>query len=222
MGLDNARTKHQSVLCVERLSKRIGERLLWRNISFDLQPGQRLGMAGATGSGKSLLFRTLVLLDPLQEGSIKLLGRTPQAWTLPTYRSHVTYVPQRPVAFPGSVEANFRWPWRLRGHNEANYSHSRVVQWLSLLGKDSSFLSRNAQRLSGGEVQLMAVLRSLQLNPIILLLDEPTASLDGSTAERLEDLLKGWQSEGDRALVVSSHDPAQLERFTHHQLVVAP
>ncbi len=209
------------LLTVERITKRIGDRLLWRNLSFQLECGQRLALAGATGSGKTLLMRTLVLLDPLQEGAIRLLGRPPQRWFLPRYRTHVMYVPQRPVAFPGTVEDNLRWPWKVHRPSDTGYDSSRISEWLAWLGKDSRFLSLDARQLSGGEVQLMALLRSLQLDPMILLLDEPTASLDGPTAESLEDLLKEWQRQGDRALMVASHDPAQMERFTHQRLVLS-
>ena len=209
------------LLTVERMTKRIGGRLLWRHLSFQLESGQRLALAGATGSGKTLLLRTLVLLDPLQEGSIHLLGRPPQSWFLPRYRAMVMYVPQRPVAFPGTVEDNLRWPWQVHRPNKASYDPGRISEWLAWLGKDSRFLSLDAQQLSGGETQLMALLRSLQMDPMILLLDEPTASLDEPTAKRLEELLREWQHQGDRALMVASHDPAQMERFTHQRLVLS-
>ena len=73
-------------------------------------------------------------------------------------------------------------------------------------------------QLSGGEAQILALVRALQLEPTILLLDEPTASLDAKTTAQVEALLKNWLHDRDRACILTSHDSAQIDRVTHWQL----
>jgi putative ABC transport system ATP-binding protein len=92
------------------------------------------------------------------------------------------------------------------------------VHWLERLGRPPSFLDLEASHLSGGEAQLMALLRALQLDPDVLLLDEPTASLDAATTERVEQLLRRWLAEAPRACLLVSHDGAQLRRLAGRQL----
>jgi putative ABC transport system ATP-binding protein len=195
---------------------------LWHDLGFALCPGDRLGLVGASGAGKTLLLRQLALLDPLPRGRILLQGRSPTAWTAPQYRARVTLLSQRAVTFTGSVEENLRQALTWAAHRARRFDRERIVAWLRFLGREASFLDLGAEHLSGGESQLLALLRALQLDPMILLLDEPTASLDAGTTFRVEELLGQWLAEGERACVLTSHDAAQIERFTTRRLELTP
>ena len=205
---------HPLLLSAAGLERRLGDRLLWSRLDLDLAGGDRLGLVAPSGAGKTLLLRTLALLDPPQAGAFHLLGRPPAAWGVPRWRAMVLYLAQRPVAGGGSVAANLRAPWRFRERRGlGRWSHERITGWLAALGRDASFLDYDAERLSGGELQLLALLRGLQFYPTVLLLDEPTASLDGATTAAVEALLTDWLAAGPRACVVISHDGEQIERF---------
>lgn len=205
---------HPLLLSATGLERQLGERRLWSQLDLALAGGDRLGLVAPSGSGKTLLLRTLALLDPQQAGTIRLLGRSPAAWGLPRWRAMVQYLAQRPVATGGTVEANLRGPWRFRERRgQGGWSPERITGWLAALGRDPSFLDYDAERLSGGELQLLALLRGLQFDPTVLLLDEPTASLDGATTAAVEALLIAWLSAGPRACVLISHDGEQIGRF---------
>ncbi len=207
------------LLSAAGLERRLGDRLLWSGLDLSLTGGDRLGLVAPSGAGKTLLLRTLALLDPPQAGTFHLLGRPPAAWGVPRWRAMVLYLAQRPVAGGGTVAANLRAPWRFRERRgRGGWSHGRITGWLAALGRDAGFLDYDAERLSGGELQLLALLRGLQFDPTVLLLDEPTASLDGATTAAVEALLTDWLAAGPRACVLISHDGEQIERFASRTL----
>ena len=214
---------HPLLLSAKGLQRSLGDRILWSQLDLELAAGERLGLVAPSGSGKTLLLRTLSLLDPPQAGRFSLLGRPPAAWGLPRWRAMVSYLAQRPVAGAGTVEENLRAPWRFQERRgQGGWSYERITNWLAALGRDPSFLSYDAERLSGGELQLLALLRALQFDPTVLLLDEPTASLDGATTTAVEALLIAWLAAGRRACVLISHDSEQIERFASRTLQLQP
>jgi putative ABC transport system ATP-binding protein len=163
-------------------------------------------------------MRNLVLLDPWQRGQVYFRGKPLTDWFLPHYRSQVVYLPQRAVALAGTVRENLEQVFQLSRHRHQRFSPDRIEAWLGELGRSSQFLSLKGTELSGGETQILALLRALQLEPQILLLDEPTASLDAETAHRVEQLLQRWLAQSGKACLLTSHDPAQRQRLTHTQI----
>lgn len=210
------------LLRAEGLGRHLGPRVLWQGFNVDLSAGERLALVGATGAGKTLLLRALALLDPLETGHLQLRGQPTAASTIPSYRSRVVLLPQRAVAFPGTVEANLRQVFRLASQRGRRFDRTRLLGWLQRLDRPAGILDQPAERLSGGEAQLMALLRALQLDPDVLLLDEATASLDAGTTAQVEALLRQWLAEGERACLFTSHDAAQIERLATRQLKLAP
>ena len=168
---------------------------LLRGICIEVRPGERLALTGPSGSGKTVLLRALALLDPHDEGSIEWEGRPLRGDAIPIFRREVVYLHQRPALFEGTVEDNLKYPFTLKSHRGKRFDRSRTVSVLETLKRDTTFLEKSSRDLSGGEAQIVALIRCLQLDPTILLLDEPTASLDRATAEAVEALLDRWQRE---------------------------
>ena len=112
-----------------------------------------------------------------------------------------------------TVDAALRKPYALNTHRDRSFDRTLVIELLSALGRDPSFLKKKVAELSGGEIQVTALVRALQLGPTILLLDEPTSALDGSTATAVEQLIDRWLGEdGRRAMIWVSHNEAQAQR----------
>jgi putative ABC transport system ATP-binding protein len=195
---------------------------LIRDVSFAVNSGDRLGILGPSGAGKTVLLRVLAMLDPLDAGAIHWQGQPVRGDAVPAYRKQVIYLHQRPPLLEGSVEQNLRFPFTLKAHQARAFDRRRAIDLLMSLGRDAAFLDKTSGDLSGGEAQIVAFVRAVQLEPAVLLLDEPTASLDPATAQALETVLNGWLTAraGERALVWVSHDREQSLRMTGRRISV--
>jgi putative ABC transport system ATP-binding protein len=191
-----------------------GLRWLLHGVSLEVQAAGRLSIAGPSGSGKTLLLRALAVLDRLDDGEVRWQGRPVTRDRIPPFRKAVMYLHQRPALWDETVEAALRRPFTLAVHHGGQFDRGRIVRLLQLLDRDESFLAKRTADLSGGEMQIAALLRAIQLDPTVLLLDEPTAALDSHTAATVEELLGGWvgNSSDERALVWVTHDAQQARR----------
>ncbi|MDK3160195.1 ATP-binding cassette domain-containing protein [Kamptonema cortianum] len=210
------------LLEVQNLGRQIESRWIWRNFTFAVQPGERLAVTGPSGSGKSLLLRAIATLDPIQTGEIAFCSKPLSQWSVPEYRTQVIYLHQRPALWEGTVEFNLQRVFTLKSHRHKTYSREMILHYLDKLGRSSQFLQQPSSSLSGGESQIVAFLRALQLSPQIFLLDEPTASLDAETVRQFELLVQTWQAEDtNRAYLWTSHDPSQLKRITDRAITIS-
>lgn len=157
-----------------------------------IRPGDRIALTGASGSGKSVLLRTLALLERPLSGEVRYAGAAVRPVDVPAYRRAIAYVPQRP-SLPGeTVRDAFQQPFTLGVRRDQDYDEAKALAWLARAGKPASFLDKANATLSGGESQVAALVRTVLLDPQLLLLDEPTAALDPDSAAAVEALLSDW------------------------------
>jgi putative ABC transport system ATP-binding protein len=199
-----------------------GQDWLIRGITLVIRPGDRLALVGPSGSGKTVLLRALALLDPLDEGELLWRDRPVIQESVPRFRSRIVYLHQRPALIEGTVEDNLRYPFQFTTHKHRRYDADKIGNWLSLLGRPPDFLQKVSRDLSGGELQITALLRAMQLEPEVLLLDEPTAALDHAATEAVQQCVEQWQREqrGERSFVLVSHNMPQAERLADRILVM--
>jgi putative ABC transport system ATP-binding protein len=198
-----------------------GQTLL-QSTAFALHAGDRVAISGASGSGKSVFLRALALLDPLDAGRIVWHGAPVARAAIPRYRRSVAYIRQRPALLDGTVEDNLRYPFELRAYRDTRFDREKAADLVAQAGRAGDFLDKRASELSGGEAQITALIRVLQLAPEVLLLDEPTASLDPESSHAIEGLVRAW-FDADRCAHASiwvSHDPAQAARMSERHLTM--
>ncbi|QDT42633.1 putative ABC transporter ATP-binding protein YbbL [Gimesia alba] len=196
---------------------------LIRDISLAVHPGDRIAIVGPTGSGKTLFLRSLAMLDDIQEGELLFHGNPLKDKELPEFRSQVVYLQQRPVLIEGTVEDNLKFALQFQVNQHKSHDIAAVISLLSTFDRPESFLQRQSSALSGGEGQIVALLRALSLSPQILLLDEPTSGLDPGTTKQFEAIILKWLSTSDQspAFVWITHDHSQADHVAR-QIMTFP
>jgi tungstate transport system ATP-binding protein len=172
---------------------------------LSIAAGELHVLVGANGSGKSTLLGILAFLNKPQQGTIRFDG-VPVKWTRKEcafLRQRVTLLHQHPYLFTGSVASNVAFGLAARGVAKRD-SQDVVRESLERVGL-SGFESRTARRLSGGESRRVALARALACKPQVLLLDEPLANVDRSSAALFESLIVSLAA-GGLTVVISSHD----------------
>lgn len=115
------------ILSVQGLGRKIDKYWIWRNLNFEVFSGEKVAVLGASGSGKSLLLRTLAGLDRLQAGQIIFEGKSIDAWYLPKYRSQIIYLHQRPALWFGTVELNLQQVYHLKANHHKAYNRATIL-----------------------------------------------------------------------------------------------
>jgi tungstate transport system ATP-binding protein len=178
--------------------------------ALDIHRGEILALVGPSGAGKSTLLRLLNFLEAPTDGSIAYRGNLFDANNalLLKRRREVTTVFQRPLLLSRSVRDNVAYPLQLRGRN----GRQQVVEALDRVGLLP--LARQAARtLSGGEAQRVALARAIVIEPIVLLLDEPTANLDPYNVGVIEDIVLQLNRERGTTIVLVTHNVFQARRL---------
>lgn len=197
-------------------------RLLLDHFDLVVAPGDRLALSGASGSGKSQLLRALALLDPVESGEVLWKGSPVADDEVPKFRSRVIYQQQAPALFEGTVEENLRRPFALGANQDRRFDPQRASGIFAELGRPDLESRPTIGDLSGGEQQIIALVRVLLLDPIVLLLDEPTTALDPDAERRVIEVIGSWVSEAaaGRALVWVSHDDRVVDRVATRALTL--
>ena len=171
---------------------------------FTVRPAEIIGIIGPNGSGKSTLLKLLGFIEKPTAGEIRFRGKPAEPF-FEHVRFRVTLLTQEPYLMKRSVYRNIAYGLHLRGRTEG--MRDRVydaLRWVGLSGED--FAHRRWYELSGGEAQRVAMAARLVLEPEVLLMDEPTASVDAASAHLIKDAALRARQQWGTTLIIASHD----------------
>jgi putative ABC transport system ATP-binding protein len=205
-----------AILRTENLSRSVDGKLLVDHISVEIQTGDVVAMVGPSGAGKSSFLRLLNRLDEPTEGTVFLKGVDYRKIPPQDLRRQVGMVMQSPYLFRGTVSDNLRFGPLQRGEDLSREAMERLLARVNLPG----CANRDVSNLSGGEAQRVSLARTLANAPGILLLDEPTSSLDDNTERDVERLICEIIRDGELTALVVTHEKDQARRMAHRVMVM--
>ncbi len=195
-------------LRIRGLSKRLGRTQALLDVDMEARADELLVVLGPTGAGKTTLLRTIAGLEQPDAGSIAMAGSDVTA--LDPAARDVALVFQNFSLYPRwSVRRNLEFPLRAPGRKIPEAEIQRRIGWAAELLKITRFLDREASRLSGGEMQRVAIGRAIVRRPRLFLMDEPLTNLDAKLREALRVELVELRRELKTPMVFVTHDQAE-------------
>ena len=205
---------------ISGLCRKVGDRVLVKDVNITIPEGMIFGIIGPSGSGKTTLMRMIDLLDNPTRGTIVINGTKASRDKKQhlELRRKMGMVFQKPIVLSTTVFENVSYGLRFRGV-KGDELRSRVMEAIDLVGL-SGYEERYAPTLSGGEMQRVAIARSMVTRPDVLLLDEPTANLDPASTEKIEELILAINSRFGTTIIMSTHNLDQGQHIAHRIAVV--
>ena len=184
-----------------------------RMVSFEMKPGEAMGVIGASGAGKSTLARALTGVWRAAGGKIRLDGAALDQFDPEVLGQHVGYLPQRVQLFDGTIAENIA-RLSLQPDDAAVVAAAKKAAAHDMIlklphGYDTQ-VSAAGGRLSGGQLQRIGLARALYGDPVIVVLDEPNSNLDNDGSEALNSAIRQLKSEG-KAVLIMAHRPAAIK-----------
>jgi putative ABC transport system ATP-binding protein len=201
------------VFSLDRVGVRRGDVHLLTEVSATIDAGRCTALVGPSGAGKSTLLRLLNRFEDPSSGTIAFHGRQLTELDVLDLRRRVGLVAQRPALLTDTVRAELQVA-------AADLDDHAAADLLRRTGLGPEFLDRTTATLSGGEAQRLCLARALTVSPEVLLLDEPTSSLDAASAAAVEDTVERLVA-GGLTVVLVSHDGAQAHRLSTQVLVLS-
>jgi ATP-binding cassette subfamily C protein len=184
-----------------------------RLVSFNVAPGQAVGVIGPSGSGKSTLARALTGIWRPAGGKIRLDGAALDQYGPDVLGQHIGYLPQRVSLFDGTIAENIArlspQPDAQKGVEAAKQADAHDMILKLPNGYDTR-VTANGGRLSGGQIQRIGLARAMYGDPVFLVLDEPNSNLDNEGSKAVNRAIKNFKSRG-KSVLIMAHRPAAIQ-----------
>ena len=200
------------VLYIDNLTKKYGKKTVLDIKSLSIEKERITGIIGPNGCGKSTLLNIISGIDDEFSGDISYNGQALSRGEV----ENMTYVFQKPYLFKRSVLENIAYPLKLRGLSHEKRDKRAMEMMVRFEIEDLK--DERADLLSGGESQKVALARALVFEPKLLLLDEPTSSIDPDSIEVMEREILDFNKKTQATIVIVTHNMDQASRLCHNIL----
>jgi phospholipid/cholesterol/gamma-HCH transport system ATP-binding protein len=215
----------QTVIMAKHITNRFGTKTVHDHLDIHLDKGEILGLVGGSGSGKSVLLRTLLGLKKPDEGTVELLGHDPYALNEKDRRAlfqRIGVLFQDGALFSGlNVYDNIAFPLREFKAKKDRDISTRVYGLLEQVGLEKSAAQKLPSELSGGMTRRVALARALVMEPEILFLDEPTGPLDPVAANDFDELILTLSKSMNLSVLIITHDLNTLVKICTRIAMIA-
>jgi zinc transport system ATP-binding protein len=213
--------KMTAIIEVNNVSVQYGQNEVLKEVSFSIEYGDFIGLAGSNGAGKTTLIKAILGLVPISSGSITLFNKPYRTFT---DWGKIGYLPQKSSSinslFPATVEevvllgllSQKKWPKKIRKEDKAI-----VEEILADLGI-FTLKKRMLSELSGGQQQRVLLARALVSRPQILIFDEPSTSLDAKSREAFFELIEKLNEKNGITIILITHDTGDIGKFANKLL----
>lgn len=187
---------------------------LFDNFNLTIKPGQKVGLVGHSGGGKTTLTKLILRFMDIDSGEILIDGQDISKVRQSRFRAYISYVPQDPYMFHRSIEDNIRYgkldarAEEVKKAAKASHSQEFIDQ---LPNKYGTLIGERGVKLSGGQRQRIAIARAMIKDAPILLLDEATSALDSESEKYIQDAL--WKLMEDKTAIVIAHRLSTIQRM---------
>lgn len=208
-------TPTAAILETDHLSREVGSVRIVDDVTVEVLAGEVLAVVGPSGAGKSSFLRLLNRLDEPTQGTVRFESMDYRQIDPRDLRRRVGMVTQTAYLFPGTIADNLRFGPARQGITLPEKAIEELLDQVGLANR----AGENVAHLSGGEAQRVSLARALATVPVVLLLDEPTSSLDAEAKGEVEKLILTVVKKNGLTCVMVSHDLAQAARIADRVMV---
>lgn len=207
------------ILSISNIYKSYNGKTVLKDCSFSFDETGIYVLMGSNGSGKSTLLRIFALLEPPDKGEVNYLSNSNIVKKDIELNRRITLVLPKIGIFNTTAFKNVAYGLKIRGvkGKEMEKKVDRALDFVGLSHKKN----QNALTLSSGESQRLGIARAIAIEPEMLFLDEPTASVDKENTEIIENIILNMRKDGKSIIVITTHDKLQAERLADNMLIMS-